>query len=386
MRCSILPSAILVAVFVAFPAQAEEPAKRQSLAEQLTKPVTFSYNATPLKFVIEDLKDKLKVPCVLDVKTLEEAAISIECPVSGKSGGNSALEDINELLRPSRLMAEVRYDVLYVSTWDRQLRLLVARFYRLRQVGDPTNLIKQITTQTAVETWRNAGGGASIAPIGTGMVVISQAPATHRDIERKYAKELLAVAAPTERIAALAPTKGPNPIGKLLDALRSSASAEYPETPLADMVGDFARHNKVKLVLDTESIKQARISLETPVTVNLRHVPLESVLTLVLRDVNLTWTIDGEQLLITTPEVATKRLITIDYEARDLAPANDSDSIIKALTSTVQPSSWEGVGGPGKITAADGALHIAQSVQVHRTIETWLADLRQAMQPTRTEK
>lgn len=379
MQRTTFVSVVLIAALITGTAQAQQAGKRLTLEERVTRPVTFSYDNIPLKEAVEDLKDKLNVPIVLHVMALEEDAINLEKGITGKSAGKSALEDINELLQPSRLAAEVRYDVLFISTWERQMQMLIPRFYRLREGRDPMSLVKQITKQTAVETWRDAGGTASIVPIGTGILAIFQAPATHREIERKYAKELLPVTVPIERLAGAVPTKGPNPIAKMRDALRRPVSAEYPETPLDEVVKDFEKRSKVKMVVDADRLKRARIPLLTPVTVSLKELPLESVLTLMFQGVGLAWTIDGEQILITTPEIAKSRLMTIAYDARDLAPKGDIGSLTDALTSTIAPESWSDVGGPGKIAEKEGSLSITQSVQVHRQIETWLADVRTAL-------
>ena len=386
MRRTLLVSTPLwMALFVGA-GQADEAAKRPTLAQQLSKPVTFSYDKTPLKEVIEDLKDKLNIPVVLHVKALEEAAINLERPITGTFKEGSALESINGLLRPIGLAAEPRYDVLFVTTVQAHSQFLFCRVYRLREVGDAGGVINQITSETAPASWNKVGGAGRIAKVGAGIIAISQTPTMHREIERKYGKKLLPVTVPAERIAALVPTKGPNPIAKMRDVLRRPLSVEYPETPLGEVVKDLNEKKRIKLAIDKKALLDASISIHTPVTVSLVDLPLESMLTLVLHDLGLAWTIDGEQILISTPEVAESRLITISYDARDLVPKEDYDSLIQSLTDTVRPESWDDVGGPGKITGKEAALSITQTVEVHRLIETWLADLRQAMQPVPARK
>jgi hypothetical protein len=140
------------------------------------------------------------------------------------------------------------------------------------------------------------------------------------------------------------------------------------------------------MVVDQKALEAASINARTPVTVQLTNIPLESVLALTMQDLGLSWTIDGDGLLITTHPVAEQRLIGVTYDVRDLTAGRDLDSLIDALTRTVQPDSWSDVGGPGKIAAAEEGLAIAQSVHIHYAIETWLADLRTVLKQIAAEK
>jgi hypothetical protein len=370
---------------LAQPAKAPPP-KPLSIADRMTKPVEFKYEATPLKEVVEDLKKRLKVPIVIETKVLEEAAISLENPikgevVEGKSRGGTAFDDVNGLLRPYKLSVEIRHDALIVSTLERHSISFVCRTYRLLKAADADKLIKQITSKTAPDSWDEVGGAGSITNIGTKVLVVLQTPAIHREIEKKFGKEMLRANASDDRIAALVPTNGVNPLAKLRAVLRGSVSFEFAETPLQEAVEWLAKEKKMPLVIDGNAFAIANFNLQTPMTVNLKDFPLESVLTLALSDLGLGWSLDGEQILITTPVVAKNRLITINYDVRDLAPTADPKTLSKSVTSTVQPVSWTHTKGLGTITATDGELSIKQTVQVHRTIETWLADLRTALKP-----
>ena len=56
----------------------------------------------------------------------------------------------------------------------------------------------------------------------------------------------------------------------------------------------------------------------------------------------------------------------------------DYDSLIDAITTTIDPQAWDEVGGPGSVTALDnaGALIISQTRDVHKQIESLLIALR----------
>jgi hypothetical protein len=57
----------------------------------------------------------------------------------------------------------------------------------------------------------------------------------------------------------------------------------------------------------------------------------------------------------------------------------DYDSLIDLITSTIMPTTWDSVGGPGSIMPANGTLVISQTQAVHEEIENLLANLRAAI-------
>lgn len=381
-------SAVVLGVCLAGQAAVAQPSKQPRpkpvvVAELISKPIKFEYKETPLKEVIEDIKELSGAPIVLDVKSLEEAAINLDTPVSGKSKGGTAFDEVNGLLKPMKLAAEIRHDVLFVSTMEKQASYLVFRAYRVLKAGDGGALAKQITSKIAPDSWDQVGGPGSIRPFGASVLLVSQTPAIHREIEKTHGRQLTAAVAPAPRPAALVPIKGNDPLAKMRGTLRRPVTAEYVETPLKETVPDMAKRYGVSLELDSAVVAAAMVSLETPVTVNFKELPLDSVLTLVLNDLGLAWTVDGDKILITAPKVAAAKLISITYDVRDLAGGGDFDSLIDAITGTVHPASWQDVGGPGRIRVADGGLAIEQTLEAHRAIESWLADVRTAMRPGR---
>ena len=202
------------------PAGRAQAAKRLTLSERLLEPVKFEYQKAPLKVVIEDLKERTLIPIYLDVKKFEEEAISLDIPISGKSSGASAIDDINKLLRGVRLTAEVRLDLLYISPLNGQKEFHICRLYRLPKEASAAELVKRITSKIAATTWRDAGGSGEIVAVAPTVIAIFHTPATHREIERKLGKELSPVS-----------SAGPN---------RRSSADERPQSARCDFSGSAA--------------------------------------------------------------------------------------------------------------------------------------------------
>jgi RNA polymerase sigma factor (sigma-70 family) len=180
----------------------------------------------------------------------------------------------------------------------------------------------------------------------------------------------------------------PSAAEKIEAALREPAEVDFIETPLMDVIDKLAEMHHLNILIDQRALDDVGIPADCPITFSLSGVSLQSALNLMLRDLDLTWTIRDEVLLITTPEEAEIMLVTKVYEVGDLVmcqdasgdPWADHDSLIEVITTTVAPESWDKVGGPGSITVAPfrGAemLVVAQTYQVHHEIRQILDEFR----------
>lgn len=174
----------------------------------------------------------------------------------------------------------------------------------------------------------------------------------------------------------------------ILGALEEKAQLDFVETPLADVVAFFEYAHRVEIEVDRKALDEVGIGVDTPITKALKGVTLRSALNLVLRDLDLTWTINDEVLLITTRDAAEQMMLTRIYDVGDLVTfrtvrgqtCQDFDSLIAAITSSIEPESWEEVGGAGAIAPLEyrgaKAVVIRQTFQVHEQIRRLLSDLR----------
>ena len=110
-----------------------------------------------------------------------------------------------------------------------------------------------------------------------------------------------------------------NPAEKRIEeALRSPTQIEFVETPLSDVVDYLRDYHKIEIQLDKKALGDVNIGTDTPVSKTLRGISLKSALRLMLRELQLTYIIQDEVLLITTPEEADARLVTKVYPVADL--------------------------------------------------------------------
>jgi len=196
------------------------------------------------------------------------------------------------------------------------------------------------------------------------------------------------IKSPKRHVPAMASSKlrsGGKAIEKALD---QPTRLEFIETPLYDVVDYLRERHGIQIMVDHRALDMVGIPSDTPITVNIRKLPLRSALDLMLREFDLTWTVHCDVLLITTPEEAETMMITKVYDVADLVVCRDKkgrlwddyDTLIEVLQTTVDPMNWDIVGGSG---SADGGtfstakvLVVSQTYRTHQQIAALLKKLR----------
>ena len=83
----------------------------------------------------------------------------------------------------------------------------------------------------------------------------------------------------------------------------------------------------IPIKLDTTALEEIGINTDEPVTVNLHNISLRSALRLMLKDLQLTYIIQDEVLMITTPEEAEANLVVKVYPVADLVLPIDATTL-----------------------------------------------------------
>ncbi|MDY0170774.1 MAG: hypothetical protein RBS80_29805, partial [Thermoguttaceae bacterium] len=105
---------------------------------------------------------------------------------------------------------------------------------------------------------------------------------------------------------------------RILEALKAPTQLEFIETPLQDVVDFLKDYHNIEIQIDKKALDDVGLATDMPITKNLRGISLRSALRLTLRELALTYVIEDEVLLITTPEEAENRLTTKVYPVADL--------------------------------------------------------------------
>lgn len=214
-----------------------------------------------------------------------------------------------------------------------------------------------------------------------------------------YALLALAVVSPLVARAqeAKAPLPEPRPSlaeQKILAALASQSGVNFVDQPLADVVEFLKEKHHIEIQLDAKALTDEGIGSDTPVTRTIEGISLESLLKLMLDEMDMTFVPKHEVLLITSKTEAENMLLTRVYPVGDLL-REDGDDLVwqlngrsrydelsEAIPALVMPSSWDESSGPGAVQKLHSAraLAISQTYECHREIEDFLASLRAAKQ------
>lgn len=196
----------------------------------------------------------------------------------------------------------------------------------------------------------------------------------------------VAVAEPTSSTGSLlSPPFVPKPAEHV--PLDQKVSWEFVEAELKDVVHYLECDLKVPIKCDMQSLNNAGVGLEQPITFRMDRVRARTAIDLMLRDYELVARWEDDCLVIrhqSEQGPLTNRL----YPVKDLVSCEDEkgivsdyDSIIDAITCSIDPTSWKESGtGEGTICplpAAESIL-ISNSEKVHQQVADLLTTLRAA--------
>jgi len=178
-------------------------------------------------------------------------------------------------------------------------------------------------------------------------------------------------------------TSAAKKIEQVLAGPLHSNGIDVADQPLIDILMQLQDEYQIPIQLDTTALEEAGVGSDSPVTRTFRNISLRSALKLMLEPLKLTWIIRDEVLMVTTTEVAERRLVTCVYNVQGLVDDGDPksmDALIDAIVTCVAPGTWSENGGK----QADirplipGLLVVSQTSAIHEEVKGLLAKIRKA--------
>lgn len=342
---------------------------------------------SPLRDVVRTLADAAKVEIILDDKSLEDAGVHLDTPVTTVVAGLSLANTLAAVLSPLDLVAIVRDDLLEVTTKD---KVAERRFVHVYDVADLAandrglgSLIDVVRHVVHSQAWEDAGGDGVICPdtaAGRKAFVVSQTwPAQWRIAEFLAALRRFA-AVPAEERRPLAPEgywSDAAPAAAARAALDKPVDARFAETALRDAIARLSDQAGVPIALDLGRLENAGIHLDTAITIAFAGRPLVVALDRILDPLGLTFTLTADRLLVTTKEAAGEQVTVALYPLP--ADGRDAATLIDTIERTVGgPGEWMRGGGDGFMFAVEGDLRclvVGQTTAIHRRLAAFLRSL-----------
>jgi RNA polymerase sigma factor (sigma-70 family) len=153
---------------------------------------------------------------------------------------------------------------------------------------------------------------------------------------------------------------------------------DFTEIPLREVMQIIKEEIGGEVWIDEAALDEAGMNPDVSVTCNFQGLPLKTALRLMLRQVNLTYAVKDDVLVITTPEKADSMLEPHVYRLDSIvtSPIGLAE-LASVIAETVCPDTWSENGtGEGTIkTLGKNLLVINQSAVVHEEIEKFFAQL-----------
>lgn len=326
----------------------------------------------------------------IDQTALADTGIKPTQTVTLPAGMLSAKSLLHHAIWRNELDFEVRGGRLHITTPERAQTTLLVEVYPTPQPSlvtghcDEDDWLELITCTVAPDSWDEVGGPGYIRSV-PGAILVVQTREVHEQIRDLFGRLGELENPPRDQSPVpLAPMPLPTAFERLIyEALEDNASIEALETPLGDLVAALAARHKVPIELHAKRLEEAGVGLDTPVTASMHEIRLKLLLRHLLNELELTYMVRDEVILISTSEDAQSQLETVAYPVHELvaSPSGpDFEPLIDLMTSTVAPDSWDEVGGPGSTRGiAGGWLLLSQTQEVHEEVADLLANLRLAL-------
>ena len=166
-----------------------------------------------------------------------------------------------------------------------------------------------------------------------------------------------------------------------LAATLHSPGLKFVDQPLSDVVTQLSDEYGIPMRIDGPALDEAGIGMDSPVTLSLHNISLRSALRQIFHNLQLTWIIKDEVLMVTTHAEADKHFDTCVYNVQGLVDDSDPKSVkalIDAIYACVATETWAANGGgQAEIRPLpSGLLVVSHTPAVQEEVGTLLNKIR----------
>ena len=164
-----------------------ESAEHERIQSGLSNLTQCNFRRVPLNEAATFLGSLHNFNIVVDAKSLSEAGIKIDTPITFQMKGEPLGATLDKMLEPLKLDYAVRNEVLTIMSRKEAAEVLETRIYVLKRLlkdgVNPSRVIDHITTTVAPASWSAKGGRGTIAML-PGYLLVYQSPRNLRQIEK----------------------------------------------------------------------------------------------------------------------------------------------------------------------------------------------------------
>ena len=160
--------------------------------------------------------------------------------------------------------------------------------------------------------------------------------------------------------------------------LTQIVDADFQDLPLSEVAEWISLKLDLQVLFDKVALEEEGIGTDSPVTLHVKGISGELLLSRVLKPLQLDYQIEEGLLIVTTAAKVKERLLTKVYDIRDLLDRGLHPSQPLAAIESATPGPWLNVDGEGGSMQlfADTLLIIQQTPANHAEVAKFLAGLR----------
>ena len=381
------------------------------IRKQLEQRISVNYRHVSLPKVIDDLQQKLGVRILVRQAALDDAGISPEAvQVTLRRDDVPGRVVLNRVLETKGLTWHLFAEGLRIIPQDLAADYVFARVYALADLVDwirdsrgtsrrdrfgrfvqpetfepsPLERLQNLIELKTNTTWEDYDGtGGTVSQVGANLV-ITQTEAGHREIRDLLDRLRQVIEKSRSGQAWLVPANGyGDPLNKrVYEKLRQKLTVDFDQTPLTEFLVQLTERTGVRFEVNLQSLDDAGVPSNEPITVHAEGVSLAAVLEEALDDLNLeVYPYDG-LLLVLTVDLANEALTTVVYDTRDLFEAGFTyDELFKMIRQETPRGMWELYDGvPHENPFELGRfLFVSQTLAAHSEVAGLLAGLRRTL-------
>lgn len=382
---------------------------------------------TQLSDALQFISQQIDVPIRIDHRALEEDGIDINAEISLETPKLAADTLLQLLLRELVLTYRIDATGIVATTWEEAQGNLDRRVYPIGDLvnrgpqSEPEDLIEVITSTVEPHLWEVLGGPASITHFQNSFIV-DQTYEGHRQVQSllerlREVKNLSSDSYATKSLAAFPPDQQTADVEAKLNSVR--IPTEFADLPLNEVTAFLSNSSEIPILLDKKGLQDLGIAVDMPIRLETKDLSLKQTLDLLSQQYELSWYVVGGLIMVTSHEEGEQELEIRIYPVRDLVwhgldirdpklrmqlrqhtdplwkylgnslgrpnlgttalpQMPDFDNLTNSITTSIYPSSWEQLGGPGSIVNYPmcDCLVVQQTREVHDKVAELLEQIR----------
>jgi len=178
---------------------------------------------------------------------------------------------------------------------------------------------------------------------------------------------------------------GLSPEEQIRFELNQPSSINAIEETLENVIRILSENHDIGMIVDKKALEEIGLNSDTPISISIKGVKLRNLLRLALSELDLSYTIKNEVLIVTTKDVVEK-MPSVEAHTLPESLANKGDKVLAALKSSVTPNGWDSNGGPFTATTIDNVLIVSGPESVHEDVLEFVEKLNAAFERSQKAK